>query len=55
MVDPCSKVRAALAEGTDRPLDTLIAAQALSLGVILVTSNRKAYQRVSGLAVEDWP
>lgn len=36
------------------PLDTLIAAHALSLNLILVTNNEKEFQRVSGLRVENW-
>jgi tRNA(fMet)-specific endonuclease VapC len=36
------------------PLDTLIAAHALSLGLTLVTSNTKEFRRVRGLHVEDW-
>lgn len=36
------------------PLDTLIAAHALSLGVTLVTNNMAEFSRVPGLAVEDW-
>ena len=35
-------------------LDLLIAAQALSLGAILVSSNQKEFRRVPGLRVEDW-
>jgi tRNA(fMet)-specific endonuclease VapC len=35
-------------------LDTLIAAHALRLGVILVTNNLREFQRVSGLKVENW-
>ena len=54
VVDPYSKVRAALAKAPIDPLDTLIAAQALSLGAILVTSNSKEFQRVPSLVVEDW-
>jgi tRNA(fMet)-specific endonuclease VapC len=36
------------------PLDTLIAAHALSLGVTLVTNNLREFQRVPGLTVVDW-
>jgi tRNA(fMet)-specific endonuclease VapC len=36
------------------PLDTLIAAHALSLGLILVTNNEREFQRVEGLRVENW-
>lgn len=36
------------------PLDTLIAAHALSLECTLVTNNQGEFQRVSGLRVEDW-
>jgi tRNA(fMet)-specific endonuclease VapC len=35
-------------------LDTFIAAQALSLGATLVTSNTMEFVRVRGLQVEDW-
>lgn len=35
-------------------LDTLIAAHALSLNLILVTHNTREFKRVAGLAVEDW-
>jgi tRNA(fMet)-specific endonuclease VapC len=35
-------------------LDTFIAAQALSLGATLVTSNTKEFAGVSGLQIEDW-
>jgi tRNA(fMet)-specific endonuclease VapC len=36
------------------PLDLLIAAHALSLGVILVTNNTSEFTRVKNLSVEDW-
>ena len=34
--------------------DMLIAAQALALGLILVTHNRREFDRIPGLDVEDW-
>lgn len=36
------------------PLDTLIAAHALSLNVPLVTNNEREFARVPGLQVENW-
>ncbi|MCE9554422.1 MAG: type II toxin-antitoxin system VapC family toxin [Planctomycetes bacterium] len=36
------------------PLDTLIAAHALSLGSILVTNNEREFRRVKGLRVKNW-
>ncbi|HCI12402.1 MAG: twitching motility protein PilT [Gallionellales bacterium GWA2_60_142] len=36
------------------PLDTMIAAHALSLGALLVTNNTREFNRVSGLTVIDW-
>lgn len=36
------------------PLDTLIAAHALSLNATLVTNNLREFQRVKGLRVESW-
>ncbi|GIK16408.1 MAG: ribonuclease VapC [Planctomycetota bacterium] len=36
------------------PLDTLIAAHALSLNVVLVTNNEREFRRVRGLRVENW-
>lgn len=36
------------------PLDTLIAAHALSLGTTLVTNNTREFERVPSLQVEDW-
>lgn len=36
------------------PIDTLIAAQALRLGAVVVTHNLREFSRVPGLKVEDW-
>lgn len=36
------------------PLDTLIAAHALSLGWMLATHNTREFGRVPGLRVDDW-
>ncbi|NOX63209.1 MAG: type II toxin-antitoxin system VapC family toxin [Chloroflexi bacterium] len=36
------------------PLDTLIAAHALSQNLTLITNNEKEFQRIEGLAVENW-
>jgi tRNA(fMet)-specific endonuclease VapC len=36
------------------PLDTLIAAHAISLGVPLATNNVREFRRVPGLRVENW-
>lgn len=36
------------------PLDTMIAAHALSLSVTLVTNNTKEFKRVAGLQLVDW-
>lgn len=36
------------------PFDTLIAAQALVRGLILVTHNQREFGRVGGLRIEDW-
>jgi tRNA(fMet)-specific endonuclease VapC len=36
------------------PYDTLIAATALEHGLTLVTHNTREFERVEGLAVEDW-
>ena len=36
------------------PLDTLIAAHAVSVSVTLVTNNTREFGRVPGLEVEDW-
>ena len=36
------------------PLDTMIAAHAVSLGLIVVTGNEREFSRVSGLKVQNW-
>lgn len=36
------------------PMDMLIAANALSLDVILVTNNTKEFRRIPKLCIEDW-
>lgn len=36
------------------PMDTLIAAHAKAENLILVTNNTREFQRVAGLALEDW-
>lgn len=36
------------------PLDTLIAAHALSLNLTLVTNNTREFARVPGLTLQDW-
>jgi tRNA(fMet)-specific endonuclease VapC len=36
------------------PLDMLIAAQALSGGLIFVTNNEEEFQRIPGLQIENW-
>lgn len=49
-------MRAAL-EGRGKPigpLDTLIAAQALALGAVLVSHNTREFSRVPKLRVHDW-
>ena len=50
------RIRAQLeAQGTPiGSLDTLIAAHAISQGVVLVTNNTREFTRVPGLVVEDW-
>lgn len=43
------------AQGTPiGPLDTLIAAQAMSLDVTLVTNNLKEFSRIPNLKIENW-
>ena len=48
------RVRASLRRQPIGPLDTLIAAQALSRRLILVTSNLAEFSRVPGLRLETW-
>ena len=36
------------------PFDTLIAGQALARDLVVVTNNRREFDRVEGLVVEDW-
>ena len=50
------RIRAALERGGRPigPLDTLIAAHALALGVVLVSHNAREFGRVAGLRVDDW-
>ncbi|MCK4341882.1 MAG: type II toxin-antitoxin system VapC family toxin [Phycisphaerae bacterium] len=36
------------------PLDTLIAAHALALGLTVVTGNEREFRRLAGLLVENW-
>jgi tRNA(fMet)-specific endonuclease VapC len=51
-----SEVRTQL-EQTGNPIganDMLIAAQALSLGLTLVTANQREFSRVQGLTIENW-
>ncbi len=54
--DAYGRIRAAL-ERKGRPLgpmDMLIAAQAFSRGLIMVTANLREFRRVPGLACENW-
>lgn len=50
------QIRAELAkQGTPvGPYDSMIAAHARSLGLILVTNNSREFIRISGLRLEDW-
>ena len=50
------KVRASLEKKGEPigPNDMLIAAQALSLGLVLVSDNSREFKRVAGLKVENW-
>ena len=55
-VDATTEIKSALsAAGTPiGPNDTGIAGHAISAGAILVTNNVREFERVTGLAVEDW-
>jgi tRNA(fMet)-specific endonuclease VapC len=50
------EVRASLkSRGTPiGPFDTLLAGQALTRGLVLVTNNVREFRRVPGLMIEDW-
>jgi tRNA(fMet)-specific endonuclease VapC len=50
------EIRAALGQQGQPigPYDVLIAGQALSRGLILVTNNRREFDRVAGMTVESW-
>ena len=52
----CGTIRAALEKKGKPigPMDTLIAAHAVSLGMALVTRNVREFNRVPGLEVENW-
>lgn len=51
-----AELRAALASTGKEigPYDSLIAAQALSRGMTLVTNNIRAFSRIPGLKLDDW-
>lgn len=55
-VDATTDIKAALAvAGTPiSPNDTAIAGHAMAVGAILVTNNTREFERVVGLAIEDW-
>ncbi|PTN38431.1 type II toxin-antitoxin system VapC family toxin [Desulfonatronum sp. SC1] len=50
------EIRAALsAQGSPiGPYDVLIAGQAMARGLALITNNRREFDRVHGLRIEDW-
>ena len=52
----CGTIRAALEKKGKPigPMETLIAAHAVSLNMTLVTHNMREFHRVSGLKVDDW-
>nr|WP_172691745.1 PIN domain-containing protein [Serratia marcescens]SAY46531.1 tRNA(fMet)-specific endonuclease VapC [Serratia marcescens] len=55
-VEATTEIKAALAAaGTPiGPNDTAIAGHAIAAGTILVTNNTREFERVAGLALEDW-
>ncbi|MEO8179712.1 MAG: PIN domain-containing protein [Deltaproteobacteria bacterium] len=53
VLSPQRAATAALCRGL-RPLDTLIAAQAVCRGLTLVTNNEREFRRVSGLRRDNW-
>lgn len=52
----CGVLRAALEKKGHPigPMDTLIAAHAVSMDATLITHNTREFARVSNLAIEDW-
>ena len=48
------RIKVALRQNPIGPLDTLIAAHARSLDLIIVTANVGEFSRVPGLSIEDW-
>ena len=55
-VNDYAAIRTGLGDGGEPigPLDTLIAAHALSEGLTVVTNNTKEFGRVPNLLIEDW-
>ena len=56
VLDAYGRVRSDLARRGEPigPLDTFIAAHALSLDVTLITNNIREFRKVTGLSVHDW-
>ena len=57
MIDSTARIAdgAVIGEGTSiGPYDVLIAGQAISRQMILVTHNVNEFRRVPGLSIEDW-
>ncbi|KEY57424.1 type II toxin-antitoxin system VapC family toxin [Serratia sp. DD3] len=55
-VDATTEVKTVLAAAGKPigPNDTAIAGHALAVGAILVTNNKREFERVPGLTIEDW-